>query len=453
MNLHTFKRGIHPPDGKAFTNQKPIEILMPKEGALMVFPVSQHIGAPCEPIVQKGDRVLLGQKIAEATAFVCSPIHSSVSGTVKDIKPMLTPSGAMVKSIIIENDGKFEEDPSIGKETDENDYKSMSREEILDKVKNAGIVGLGGAGFPTHIKLNPPPGQEIDSIIVNAAECEPYLTTDHRVMLEKTDRLVMGLDVMLRLHPKAKGYIAIEINKPDALEAVTKAAEKYPNIEVLALKCKYPQGSEKQLIYAVTGREVPSGGLPASVGCIVDNVDTVLAIERAVVKNRPLMRRIVTITGNGVNNPGNYQIRIGMNIKEFIEAVGGLKDDCAKIIAGGPMMGPALYNIDVPFVKTSSALLCMTKEEATLPEESNCIRCGKCVGACPMGLMPLELNQDALAKDYDAFEAHNGVDCIECGSCSFVCPAKRHLAQSLRITKRTVMGIIRARKEAEKNGK
>ena len=246
MNLHTFKRGIHPPDGKAFTNQKPIEILMPKEGALMVFPVSQHIGAPCEPIVQKGDRVLLGQKIAEAKAFVCSPIHSSVSGTVKDIKPMLTPSGAMVQSIIIENDGKFEEDPSIGKETDENDYKSLSREEILEKVKNAGIVGLGGAGFPTHIKLNPPPGQEIDSIIVNAAECEPYLTTDHRVMLEKTDRLVMGLDVMLQLHPKAKGYIAIEVNKMDALEAVTKAAEKYSSLSMplRAEKCQaadFPQ--------------------------------------------------------------------------------------------------------------------------------------------------------------------------------------------------------------------
>lgn len=440
MNLLTFKRGIHPPDGKSYTKDKPIKILMPKEGAEMVFPMSQHIGAPCEPIVQKGDRVLLGQKIAEASAFVSAPIHSSVSGTVKDIKPMLTPSGAMVNSIIIVNDGLYEEDPSLGKDTD---YKSFSRDKILDKIKNAGIVGLGGAGFPTHVKLNPPPENKIDYIIVNAAECEPYLTTDHRVLLEKTDRVVAGLDIMLKLHPQAKGYIAIEANKPDAIEAIGKACEGYSNINVVALKTKYPQGSEKQLIYAVTKREVPSGGLPASVGCIVDNVDTVLAIERAVIKDRPLMRRIVTFTGDAVANPGNYQIRIGMNINEFIEAVGGFNEEPAKIIAGGPMMGPAMFNTDVPFIKTSSALLCLTRKQAELPPESNCIRCGKCVEACPMGLMPNLLNQDALHKDFAAFDAHNGLDCIECGSCSYVCPAKRHLAQTLRVTKREVMALKR----------
>lgn len=440
MNLRTFKRGIHPPDGKSYTNDKPIQIIMPKEGSLLVFPVSQHIGAPCEPIVAKGDRVLLGQKIAEPTAFVSSPIHSSVSGTVKDIKPMLTPSGAMVKSIIIENDGLFEEDPSLGKDTD---YEKFTKEQILDKVKAAGIVGLGGAGFPTHIKLNPPAENKIDSIIVNAAECEPYLTTDHRVLLEKTERLVLGVDIMLKLHPEAKGYIAIEVNKPDAIAAISNVCEKYPNISVVALKTKYPQGSEKQLIYAVTGREVPSGGLPAAVGCIVDNVDTVLAIERAVAKDRPLMRRIVTFTGDAVKNPGNYQIRIGMNIKEFIDTVGGFSEEPAKIIAGGPMMGPAMFDLDVPFIKTSSALLCLTRKSAELPPETNCIRCGKCISACPMGLMPLELNQDALAKDFTTFDLHNGLDCIECGSCSYVCPAKRHLAQTLRATKREVMALKR----------
>lgn len=443
MSLLTFKRGIHPPDGKSFTKDKPIKILMPKEGADMVFPMSQHIGAPCEPIVKKGDRVLLGQKIAEATAFVCSPIHSSVSGTVKDIKPMLTPSGAMVKSIIIENDGQFEEDPSIGDGKKDMDYQNFSREKILEKVKGAGIVGLGGAGFPTHIKLNPPPENKIDHIIVNAAECEPYLTTDHRVLLEKTDRVVEGLNIMLKVHPQAQGVIAIEANKPDAIEAITKAAEKYPNIKVVTLKTKYPQGSEKQLIYAVTKREVPSGGLPAGVGCIVDNVDTVLAIERAIVKDRPLMRRIITISGDAVANPGNYQVRIGMNIREFIEATGGFSEEPAKIIAGGPMMGPAMYNIDVPFIKTSSALLCLTKKSAELPPESPCIRCGKCIEACPMGLMPQLLNKDAIYKDFAAFEAHDGLDCIECGSCSFVCPAKRHLAQTLRVTKREVMALKR----------
>lgn len=440
MSLHTFKRGIHPPDGKAYTNSKPIQIVMPKVGSLMVFPLSQHIGAPAEAIVKKGDRVLVGQKIAEAAAFVCSPIHSSVSGTVKDIKPMLTPSGAMIPSIIIENDGLMEEDPSLGKDTD---WQNFSKEKILDKIKNAGIVGLGGAGFPTHIKLNPPPTDYIDTIIVNAAECEPYLTTDHRIMLEKTDRLVQGLAIMLTLHPDAKGYIAIEANKPDAIAAVKQACSTYPNISVLELMTKYPQGSEKQLIYAVTGREVESGKLPASAGCIVDNVDTVLAIERAIVQDRPLMRRIVTFTGDAVANPGNYQIRIGMNINEFIEAVGGFKEQPGKIIAGGPMMGPAMFSTDCPFVKTSSALLCLTRASAVLPPESNCIRCGKCVGACPMGLMPLVLNQNALSRDFGKFELNDGLDCIECGSCSYVCPAKRHLAQSIRIFKREVMASKR----------
>lgn len=440
MSLHTFKRGIHPPDGKAYTNSKAIQIIMPKEGALMVYPLSQHIGAPAQAIVEKGERVLMGQKIAEASAFVSSPIHASVSGTVKDIKPMLAPSGAMIPSIIIENDGLMEEDPSLGKDTD---WQSFSKEKILEKVKNAGIVGLGGAGFPTHVKLNPPPTDKIDTIIVNAAECEPYITSDHRVMLEKTDRLVLGLSIMLKLHEGAKGYIAIEANKPDAIEAVSKSCQNYDNISVLVLKTKYPQGSEKQLIYAVTGREVDSGKLPASAGCIVDNVDTVLAIERAIVHDRPLMRRIVTFTGDAVANPGNYQIRIGMNINEFIEAVGGFKEDPAKIIAGGPMMGPAMLSTDAPFVKTSSALLCLTRKSAELPTESNCIRCGKCVDACPMGLMPLVLSQDAFARDFKAFEVHDGLDCIECGSCSYVCPAKRHLTQSLRVFKREVMASKR----------
>ncbi len=441
MNLKTFKiGGIHPPEGKEYTEDKPIEIIMPEKGATMVFPMSQHIGAPASPIVAKGDRVLLGQKIAEAEAFMCSPIHSSVSGTVKDIKPMLTPGGTMVQSIIIENDGLFEEDPSLGKDTA---FESFTREKILDKIKNAGIVGLGGAGFPTHIKLNPPPADKIDSIIVNAAECEPYLTTDHRVMLEKTDRLVQGLAIMLKLHPGAHGYIAIENNKQNAIDAMVKAVQGHDNISVVALLTKYPQGSEKQLIYAVTGREVGSGKLPASAGCIVDNVDTVLAVERAVCKDRPLMRRIVTFTGDAVNKPGNYQVRIGMNMNDFINAVGGFKEEPGKIIAGGPMMGKAIYSTDVPFIKTSSALLCLTRESATLPPESNCIRCGKCVGACPMGLMPLNLNQDALASDMAAFEAHHGLDCIMCGSCSFVCPAKRHLAQTIIAYRGEVMASKR----------
>lgn len=438
MKALTFKRGVHPPDSKHYTNRKPIQILMPTVDSDIVIPMSQHIGAPCEPIVAKGDRVLLGQKIAESSAFVSAPIHASVSGTVKEIKSVLIPSGAMSNAIVITNDGLYEEDPSLGKDTD---YETFSREKIIEKVKNAGIVGLGGAGFPTHIKLNPAPDKKIDSIIVNAAECEPYLTTDHRILLEKTDRVVKGLEIVLKLHPNAHGYIAVETNKPDAIDVLTKATANNSKITVCPVQTKYPQGSEKQMIYAITKREVPSGKLPADVGCIVDNVDTILAIERAVVKDRPLMRRIVTLTGGAVKNPGNYQVRIGMSFRELIDMAGGFVEEPAKVIAGGPMMGIAVYSLDVPIIKTSSAILCLTKDEAILPEESNCIRCGKCVGVCPMGLMPLELNSDVIAKDYDAFDKNHGLDCIECGSCSYVCPAKRHLAQSIRVTKRAVMAM------------
>jgi len=439
----TFRRGIHPPDSKTVTEKEAIKLILPDENAKLVFPLSQHIGAPATAIVQKGDRVLVGQKIADAGGFVSAPIHSSVSGKVVDIKPMLTPSGAMVNSVIIENDALMEEDPSLGKETD---FASFDKEKIISKVNQAGIVGLGGAGFPTHVKLSPAPDCKIDHVIVNAAECEPYLTSDHRVMLENPEELAQGLSIILKVFPEAKGYIAIEENKPDAIEIMTKAAEKYSNIEVVTLKTKYPQGSEKHLIYAVSGREVPSGKLPANAGCIVDNVDTVVAINRAVALDRPLMRRIVTFTGDAVANPGNYEIRIGMNIGEFIEKVGGFKEEPGKIIAGGPMMGPCLYSTDVPFVKTSSALLCLTKASCVLPEEMNCIRCGKCIEACPMGLMPTVLNKLSLEKDYAGFCNNDGLDCIECGSCSFVCPAKRHLAQTLRITKRTAMGLKRAGK-------
>lgn len=440
MSIKTFKGGIHPPDRKEFSKDKAIEVLMPKEDSEIVMPMIQHLGAPCEPIVAKGDRVLLGQKIAEATAFVCSPIHASVSGTVADIRTVLTVGGTMCKAVVIKNDGKYEEDPSLGKDTD---YKNFSREKILDKIKNAGIVGLGGAGFPTHIKLSPPPEKKINTIIVNAAECEPYLTTDYRVLLEKTDRVVLGLEIMLMLHKEAKGYIAIEMNKPDAIKALEEAVKNKPNIEVVSLHTKYPQGSEKQMIYAVTGREVPSGALPADVGCIVDNVDTVLAIERAISKDIPLMRRIITLSGDAVKKPGNYEIRIGMSYRELIEAAGGLTEDVGKVISGGPMMGIAMHTLDVPLVKTSSAIVALTEKSAYIPPERNCIRCGRCVEICPMNLMPFELNSDVVASDYAAFEAHNGLDCVECGSCSYVCPSKRHLAQTLRAAKKAVLASKR----------
>lgn len=440
MILHSFKRGVHPPDGKAYSNSKPIQIIMPPEGAELVFPLSQHIGAPATALVAKGDRVLLGQKIAEAGGFVSSPIFASVSGEVKAIEPRLTISGTKVNSIVIVNDGKYEEIEGLGKDTD---YKNFSRDKIIEKVKNSGIVGLGGAGFPTHVKLNPPPDNKIDSIIINAAECEPFLTTDHRLLLEKTSRIVTGLEIIMSLHPGSKGYIAIEENKPDAIEAVTKAAQGNGNIEVIVLKCKYPQGSEKHLIYAVTKREVPSGALPAAVGCIVDNVNTVLAIERAVVKDRPLMHCVVTLSGDAMKNPGNYQVRLGTNVGWLIEQTGGFNEEPGKIIAGGPMMGTALYTTDVPCQKTTSGILAFSKKMAEIPPASACIRCGKCIDACPMGLQPPEIVSDLNNKDYAAFIKHNGLDCIECGSCSYACPAKRHIAQTLRVGKREAIAFSR----------
>ena len=453
MQALTFKRGVHPPDGKALSAEQPIKVILPKENSELFFPMSQHIGAPCEPLVAIGDYVKVGQKIAESPAFMSSPIFSSISGEVVDIRPMLVPGGNMVKSIVIKNDAKMVEVEGLNQT---HDYTQMSNEEILNCIKNAGVVGLGGAGFPTHVKLNPPKDQKIDYILINAAECEPYLTCDYRLMLEEPERIVKGLQIMLKLHPDAKGVIGIEMNKPKAIETMTKACEGISNITVQPLVTKFPQGSEKHLIYSITKREVKSGALPASAGCIVDNVDTVVAIERALFRGRPLMRRSMTITGGAVKNPGNYKIRIGMTMRDIVEQIGGFKEENppAKLIAGGPMMGPTLFTLDVATVKTSSGLLCFTAEEAFIPEERNCIRCAKCVDHCPMGLMPFMLNQFAIRGDRENFVKHHGLDCIECGSCSFECPAKRQLAQSIRATKKIEAGkkaaaAAKARAEAE----
>lgn len=437
MSALTFKRGVHPPDGKSFTADRPIEVILPKEKTKMYYPMSQHIGAPCEPLVQVGDYVKVGQKIGDTGAFVSAPIFASVSGTVVDLCPMLVPGGNTVKSIVVENDGLMVEDESINQPKD---YTKMTNQEILATIKEAGVVGLGGAGFPTHVKLAPPPDTKIDHILINAAECEPFLTTDYRIMLEESDRIVRGLQIMLKLHPEAKGVIGIEDNKPEAIKVMTKACEGISNISVATLHVKFPQGSEKHLIYSITGREVLSGQLPASAGCIVDNVDTVVAIDRAFTKGRPLMRRIVTVSGGAAAKPGNYKIRIGMTFSDLMEQIGGFKTTPAKLIAGGPMMGPSMYTLDCATVKTSSALLCFTEEEARIPEESNCIRCAKCIDHCPMGLMPATLNALILRSDGEGFVANNGLDCIECGSCSYICPAKRQLAQSIRAEKKVQMG-------------
>jgi electron transport complex protein RnfC len=434
MAALTFKRGIHPSHSKDFTEEKPIKLYMPKGD--LVFPMLQHIGAPCKPVVKKGDEVLVGQLIGEPQGFVSSPIHSSVSGTVKAISDELHTNGSKVQSIIIENDGEYTEIDSM---KPRKDFTNLSKEEILKIIKEAGIVGMGGAAFPTFIKLSPPPEKKIDYIIVNGAECEPYLTSDHRIMLEETDRVVKGLQIILHLFPQAKGVIGIEDNKPNAIKAMKEAVKGLNNISVGVLKTKYPQGAEKQLIYSITKREVPTGGLPADVGCIVQNIDTVVAIHRAVLRGRPLMRRIVTVTGGAIKEPQNFKVRIGTSYRELIEATGGFVEEPEKIISGGPMMGLALFSLDVPVIKGSSSILCLTKAETKITKEKNCIRCGKCVNVCPMNLLPLELNKYAINNEDDLFVKYKGMNCMECGACSYVCPSKRHLVHSIRTTRRTIM--------------
>lgn len=442
----TFERGIHPNEQKEFTENIPIQTLLPGTKAEMVYPLSQHLGAPCTPIVEVGQQVLLGEKIADSDAFICAPIHTSVSGTVKEIKPRITVSGTVVNSIIIENDGKLTEHESIKALN----FESMSKEEILKEIREAGIVGLGGAGFPTHAKLSPPPGKNIDIILINGCECEPYLTTDNRVMIEEAERLIIGAQIILKVVPTARAVIAIEDNKPEAIEAIKKACSGVAKLEVAVVSTKYPQGSEKQLISAITKREVPSGGLPSDVGCIVQNIDTVIAIHRKFLRGRPLMRKVVTITGGAVRNPGNYKIRLGTKLSDIVEMTGGFAHSPAKVVVGGPMMGVAIFDIDVPIVKTTSGILFLTEDEARIPPEESCIRCGQCVEHCPAGLIPIELNTDVLRENSDAFVKHSGLDCIECGSCSYICPAKRRLAQSIRTTRR--VELAKLRKKQTKDG-
>ena len=422
----TFVGGIHPYDGKDLSKDKPIKAVLPKGD--LVYPLSQHIGAPAKPIVEKGDHVLTGQKIAEAGAFVSAPIYATVSGTVKAIEPRRVVTGDNVMSIIIENDGLYEEVeyPEV-KPLDE-----MSREEIIELVKEAGIVGMGGAGFPTFIKLSPKEPEKIDYVIVNCAECEPYLTSDYRRMLEEPEKLVQGLKVSLQLFDYAKGILAVEDNKPDCIELLKKLTKDEDRISVKALKTKYPQGAERQLIYATTGRKINSTMLPADVGCVVNNVDTVVAIYHAVIEGKPLMNRIVTVTGDAIADPRNFIVRIGTNYHELIEEAGGFKKKPVKIVSGGPMMGFGIFDLDVPTTKTASALLCLTEDDVSMMEPGPCINCGRCVEVCPGRIVPRLLADYAENYNEEAFLAHDGMECCECGCCSYVCPAKRPLTQTIK---------------------
>lgn len=434
MKLATFKGGIHPDDGKALSKDFPIKEVNPK--GELVYPMSQHIGAPAKPIVNVGDKVLVGQKIGEASGFVSANIVSSVSGTVKAIEPRLTVAGNYVTSIVIENDNEYTEVEGIGTPRD---YTKLSKEEIRNIVKEAGIVGMGGAGFPNHIKITPKDDESIEYVIVNGAECEPYLTSDYRAMLERPERVIGGLKVMLSLFPNAQGIIGIEDNKPDCIELMTKQTQDEDNITVIPLKTKYPQGAERQLIYATTGRKINSSMLPADAGCIVDNVDTVSSIYMAVCKSTPLMRRIVTVTGDAINSPCNFDVRTGTNYAELIDEAGGFKTEPQKIVSGGPMMGMALFDLNIPVTKTSSALLAMTKDEVAAHEPSACIRCGRCVSACPSNLIPQKMLEYAERFDDEGFISLNGMECYECGSCTYVCPAKRRLTQAFKQTRRSIL--------------
>ncbi|MCI9188483.1 MAG: electron transport complex subunit RsxC [Lachnospiraceae bacterium] len=422
----TFIGGIHPYDGKDLSRDRAIQNVQP--GKELAYPLSQHIGAPAKPVVAKGDRVLVGQKIADAGGFVSAPVHSSVSGTVKTIEPRRVATGDMVMSIIIENDGLYEEIGFSGKKS----LDAVKREEIVGLVREAGIVGMGGAGFPTHVKLSPKEPEKIDVVIANCAECEPYLTSDYRRMLEEPEKLVGGLKIILKLFPNAHGILAVEDNKPDCISLLKQHTRDEPKISVKALKTKYPQGGERQLIYAVTGRRINSTMLPADVGCVVNNVDTMVAVYRAVMEGRPLMERIVTVTGDAVANPANFRVRIGSNYREVLEAAGGFKEPPEKIICGGPMMGFAMFGLDVAVTKTSTALLALSKDEVSAMEPGPCINCGRCVEVCPGRVVPSRLADYAEHFDEEAFLANYGMECCECGCCSFVCPAKRPLTQQIK---------------------
>ncbi len=440
--MRTFKiGGVHPEENKLSAN-KAIETLpVPQK---VYIPITQHLGAPSTLVVEKGARVNVGTLLAKADAFICSNVHSSVSGVVEKIEETIDASGYRKNTIIINVEGD-EWEPSIDKSATVKKEITLSDKDIVAKIKEMGIVGLGGATFPTHVKYMVPDGKKAKYLIINAVECEPYLTADHRVMLERAEEIMIGIQILMKALSAEKALIGIESNKPDAIDYMTKIAQNFPNIEVYGLKVKYPQGAEKQLIKALTGREVPSGKLPIEVGCVVNNVGTALATYEAVQKNKPLIERVVTVTGKSVKNPCNLMVRIGTPTSVLIEKAGGLPEDTGKIISGGPMMGKALNSLDVPVVKGTSGILIMNQKEAKRCESQNCIRCGKCISVCPMGLEPYILQLLSEQKNYEEAEQHHIMDCMECGSCQYTCPSNRALLDYVRVGKSKVGAMIRAR--------
>ncbi|MFP4661556.1 MAG: electron transport complex subunit RsxC [Halanaerobiales bacterium] len=430
----SFKQGIHPDYNKDLSSHIPFrEAARP---AVVTIPMQQHIGAPCKPLVKKGDHVDLGQKIGDSDSFVSAPIHASVSGTVKEVKKVLSPIGRQTEAVVIEADEEDILDEGISSPGNLEDLKS---EEIKNIVKEAGIVGMGGAMFPTHVKLSVPEGKKVEYLILNGAECEPYLTVDHRVMLERSYDVVYGMKALMKALEVEKGFIGIEENKPDAIESMQQAVASEDGIEVKVLETKYPQGGEKMLIKAILNRVVPAGGLPLDVGVVVNNISTAVAVSDAIQTGMPLVKRTVTVTGRGVKEPVNLIYRIGTSIEDLVAEAGGLTDDAAKVILGGPMTGFAQPNLSIAAVKGTSGVVVLTNREVALFEPQPCIKCARCVDVCPQLLMPVNLSKYASHDMLEELEQYQVLNCIECGSCSFICPAKRPLMQYIKIGKAEVI--------------
>ncbi|MDR5657877.1 electron transport complex subunit RsxC [Serpentinicella sp. ANB-PHB4] len=441
MKLLSFKLGIHPPERKESTEHLKVEKAV--EPKIVTIPLQQHIGAACEPLVKVGDIVKLGQKIGEPQGFVSAAVHSSVSGTVKAIAEKPAASGGEVLSVVIESDGNNEIDPSI---QPKGDITSLDPKEIINIIKDAGIVGMGGAAFPTHVKLSPPPDKKVDLIILNGAECEPYLTADHRLMLENPEDIIYGLKAMMKATGVKNAIIGIENNKMDAVKVMHEAVQKEEGIKVAVLQTKYPQGAEKQLIYACTKKEVPSGGLPMDVGVIVNNVATAAQIAKTIKTGMPLIDRITTVAGKCIKNPKNLLVKVGVSIKEVIDQCDGYKEKPGKIIMGGPMMGLAQYTDEVALTKGSSGVIVFDEKEATTPDPSNCIRCSRCIQICPAFLRPVQIAENSAHNMMENAEKYRALDCIECGSCSYICPSKLPLLHSIRVAKRSILAKKRQQK-------
>ena len=451
MKIRPFRiGGIHPEENKLSNDATTQVAALPVQA---IFPLSQHIGAPAKPVVAKGDKVKVGTMIAEAGGFVSAPIYSSVSGTVLKIDTAVDATGYRKPAIIINVDGdEWEEsiDRSNKLETVE-EHPELTPEEIVNRIKVAGVTGMGGAGFPTFIKLCPPPTAKAECVIINAVECEPYITADYRLMLEKSDEILVGLELLMKAAKVTRGYIGIETNKPQAIELLAdKCAKKFGGsayeVEVVPLKQRYPQGGEKQLVDAVINRQVPAPpAIPVNVGAIVQNVGTAFAVYEAVMKHKPLFERYTTVTGKKLRQPGNYLVRMGTPMKDLIAVCGGMPEEDSKVLAGGPMMGKAMTSTDVPVCKGTNSVTILSGEDAVRKEPQPCIRCAKCVSACPMGLEPYLLAKLSAVSNWERCESEDIVSCIECGSCQFTCPAHRPLLDNIRLGKQTVMGIIRSR--------